>query len=111
MPDTIGQIVSNINDRMKAEPARVAKLAGLTATYLFNLSGEGGGSFHVAIANGAATIKEGTVNSPNVTVTVSLSDFNQITEGKLNPTAAFMAGKLKVSGDMSLAMKLQSIIG
>ena len=111
MSDAIGQIVSNINKRMKAEPDRVAKLAGLTATYLFNLSGEGGGSFHVAIADGAATIKEGTIDSPNVTVTVGIDNFNKISEGKLNPTAAFMSGQLKVSGDMSLAMKLQSIIG
>jgi putative sterol carrier protein len=32
-------------------------------------------------------------------------------DGKLNATSAFMAGKLKVKGDMSLAMKLQSLLG
>jgi putative sterol carrier protein len=32
-------------------------------------------------------------------------------DGQLNATSAFMAGKLKIKGDMSLAMKLQSIVG
>ena len=111
MSDAITQIVSGIEEKMKAEPDKVTKLAGLTATYQFNLSGEGGGEFSVAITDGVATIKEGAIDSPNVTVTMSLDDFNKITEGKLNPTAAFMSGQLKISGDMSLAMKLQSIIG
>jgi putative sterol carrier protein len=108
---SVGDIVAGIKERMKAQPDRVAKLAGLTATYQFNLSGEGGGNFHVAITNGVATVKEGTIDSPNVTVSISIDSFTKITEGKLNPTSAFMSGQLKVSGDMSLAMKLQSIIG
>jgi putative sterol carrier protein len=33
-----------------------------------------------------------------------------IASGKMNPTAAFMQGKLKVKGDMSLAMKLQGLL-
>ncbi len=107
----IGGIVAGIKEKMKAEPDKVAKLAGLTATYQFNLSGEGGGGFYVSIADGVATIEEGTIDSPKCTVSVSLDNFTKITEGKLNPTAAFMSGQLKVSGDMSLAMKLQSIIG
>ncbi len=111
MSDAIAQIVSQLEERIKAEPDKVAKLAGLTATYQFNLTGEGGGNFNVKITDGTPAVQEGTIDSPNVTVTVSLEDFNQISEGKLNPTSAFMSGKLKVSGDMSLAMKLQSIIG
>lgn len=43
------------------------------------------------------------------TVSVSLSDFNQLMSGDLNPMTAFMFGKIKVSGDMGVAMKLQSL--
>ena len=32
-------------------------------------------------------------------------------DGDINPTAAFMSGRLKVDGDMGLAMKLGSILG
>ncbi|MBE9506994.1 MAG: SCP2 sterol-binding domain-containing protein, partial [Chloroflexi bacterium] len=37
-------------------------------------------------------------------------DFVAIANGELNPISAFMQGKVKVSGDMALAMRLQSIL-
>ena len=45
------------------------------------------------------------------TVKVSASDFEDIAAGKTNPQMAFMTGKLKVEGDMSVALKLGSILG
>ncbi len=45
------------------------------------------------------------------TVRVSMSDFEDIAAGKTNPQMAFMMGKLKVDGDMSVALKLGSILG
>ena len=43
------------------------------------------------------------------TITVSKEDFGKLAAGELDPMMAFMGGKLKVSGDMSVAMGLQSI--
>ena len=43
------------------------------------------------------------------TITVSKEDFGKLAAGELDPMMAFMSGKLKVSGDMSVAMGLQSI--
>lgn len=43
------------------------------------------------------------------TITISKDDFGKLAEGELDPMMAFMSGKLKVSGDMSVAMGLQSI--
>ena len=37
-------------------------------------------------------------------------DWVSIATGKMNPTSAFMQGKIKVKGDMSLAMKLQTLL-
>jgi len=45
------------------------------------------------------------------TVDISLDDFNSLIRGKLNPMSAMMSGKLKIKGDMSVAMKLQSLFG
>lgn len=45
------------------------------------------------------------------TLQLSWEDFQQMAHGKLDPTMAFMQGKLKVLGDMSIAMKLQPILG
>ena len=43
------------------------------------------------------------------TIDMSLDDFESMLSGELNPMAAFMGGQIQVSGDMSVAMKLQSL--
>jgi len=44
------------------------------------------------------------------TITISKGDFEDLIAGELNPTMAFMSGKIKVAGDMSIAMQLSQII-
>lgn len=43
------------------------------------------------------------------TVRVSLSNFNKLMSGDMNAMGAFMMGKIKVDGDMSIAMKLSNL--
>ena len=47
----------------------------------------------------------------DVTLTADAETFEAILEGDLDPTSAFMSGKLSVDGDMGMAMKLGSILG
>lgn len=52
-----------------------------------------------------------TDDSPaDVTLSMSKDNFQKLLDGDLNPQMAFMTGKLKVTGDMSLAMKLGQIL-
>ena len=44
------------------------------------------------------------------TITLSLDDLESLISGDLNPTMAFMSGKLKIDGDMSVAMALSQLI-
>jgi putative sterol carrier protein len=44
------------------------------------------------------------------TITMSLDDFESLVAGELNPTAAFMQGKMKIEGDMSVAMQLSQVL-
>ena len=44
------------------------------------------------------------------TITISKDNFIALTSGELNPTMAFMSGKIKVAGDMSIAMQLSQVL-
>ncbi len=44
------------------------------------------------------------------TLRMALDDFLAMRAGELDGMAAFMSGKLKIEGDMSVAMKLQSVM-
>ncbi len=85
------------------------KLAGLDATFLFELSGEGGGQWTVAVADNKINVTEGAAADPTTTFKMTAADFVAMTNGELNPVAAFMQGKIKVEGDMSVAMRLQTL--
>ena len=97
--------------KAKLEGVDPAKMKGVNAVYQFDLSGDNGGLFHVNVADGSATLVESAHDNPSITITMTADDFAALLDGKLNATSAFMAGKLKVKGDMSLAMKLQGLLG
>jgi putative sterol carrier protein len=83
-----------------------AKAKGMTASYKFEI--EGAGSWNVDVDDGKVTVTE---NGGEADTTISASDetFMKIAKGEQNPTAAYMSGKLKVSGDLGQAMKLQKL--
>ena len=82
---------------------------GMNSVIQFNLSGDGGGSYHVVIKDGACSVGEGAHTAPNMTMTMAAQDYVDMISGKLNGQMAFMSGKLKIAGDMGLAMKMQSL--
>ncbi len=101
--------VSKIKEKVGA--ADPAKTKGVDAIFQFELTGDDGGEFYANVTDGSVEIVEEAHDSPNVTIIVDSDDFEKMMDGDLNATSAFMAGKLKVKGDMSLAMKLQALIG
>jgi putative sterol carrier protein len=92
-------------------PSRFNKEAakGLTAVYQFDLSGEGGGKWQVSIKDQTVDVKEGQHPSPNITISMTAQDYLDMVSGKLNGQVAFMSGKLRISGDMGLALRMQSL--
>ena len=65
--------------------------------------------YHFRIANESIEVQMGTHASPNITLTMKESDYLDMINGKLNGQMAFMSGKLKIAGDMGLALKLQTL--
>ena len=83
-----------------------SKAAGLNATYLFDIAGSG--KWTVRVENGQVRVQEGE-GEADTTISASEETFVKIVNGEQNPTSAFMTGKLKVSGDLGNAMKLQQL--
>jgi putative sterol carrier protein len=67
------------------------------------------GSVGKLFIDGAAGKASNEDGEADATVTVGFDDFVKLAQGALDPTMAFMQGKLKVAGDMGVAMKLQSL--
>lgn len=101
----------NVLEAMQGMTSRFnpAKARGVTATVLVKATGDGGGDYLVEIKDGAAVLTEGAIDNPNVTVTVTGKDWIDILSGELDPTMAFMGGKLKIAGDLGLMMRFQQI--
>ena len=86
------------------------KAGSTNATIQFDLSGDGGGKWWVHIHDGKAESGKGDPGTPpNLTLLADAGDWVKIMTGKLDGTAAFMQGKLKIKGDMGLAIKMQTL--
>ncbi len=107
--------VSNVKDvfekhipaKFQAKPDVVSKI---NAVYQFNITGPDGGMWSVDCTQPGGKIQAGTAASPKCTVAAVDRDFLAIVNGRLNAQMAFMSGKLKIQGDMGLALKLQQIL-
>ena len=70
------------------------------------------GMFRKIVIDGASTPNtvDNNDRETDCTVAISLENLNALLTGQLNPVTGFMSGKFKVSGDMSVAMKLQRVV-
>ena len=102
---------TTVKEMFDAMPASLNAGAakGMNSVIQFNLTGDGGGTYHVIIKDDKCTVGEGAHASPNMTMTMAAQDYVDMNTGKLNGQMAFMSGKLKIAGDMGLAMKMQSL--
>ncbi len=94
---------------LMASRFRADKAAGTNATIQYEISGEGGGTWSAVIKDGTCTVSGGPAPSPNLTLQMSGQDWLDMLSGKASGQMLFMSGKLKLKGDMGLAMKLGSL--
>ncbi|KAL4708704.1 hypothetical protein ACJJTC_017383 [Scirpophaga incertulas] len=81
------------------------------AIYQFNVKGKEEGVWHLDLKNGDGACGQGEPkNPPDATLTMDSNNFTDMFAGKLKPATAFMMGKLKISGDLQKAMKLEKMM-
>ena len=87
---------------------RPDKAAGVEAVVQYHLTGDEGGDYIITIKDGKCSVKEGTTDNPTMTMTADGKYFGDVLLGKEDGMKGFMEGKLKLAGDLNLAMKLTS---
>lgn len=101
------EFLEKVAQRINAQPER---LGVASAAFQFTLTGDGGGTWTMQVQGGKATVHQGPAASPQVTVEMSVADFQEMLAGRLGPVAAYMSGRLRLTGDIGLAMRLQPFL-
>jgi putative sterol carrier protein len=83
--------------------------AGVDVVFQFDISGTGGGSWIVAVKEGACEVKEGSHDSPTTTIKMGDDDFLKMMTGELNAMNAYTTGKLKIEGDLMKSQLIEKL--
>jgi putative sterol carrier protein len=101
---TAAELFSALSERLNRAAA-----SGINKTLQWNITDVEPGVWALEIRDGVGTLIPGGVDRPDTTFTTSEATWVAIAEGRQDAMRAFMTGKLKVKGDMMLAMKVPSL--
>lgn len=88
---------------------RAEEAGDLRATYQFQLTGDGGGTWTISIANRECTAAEGETKPPSAIIRMSGADYLKLAQGELDATHAYNRGQIKISGDLNLAARIPDL--
>eukprot|EP01114_Cavostelium_apophysatum_P015397 TRINITY_DN417_c0_g1_i1.p1 TRINITY_DN417_c0_g1~~TRINITY_DN417_c0_g1_i1.p1 ORF type:complete len:275 (-),score=88.82 TRINITY_DN417_c0_g1_i1:39-776(-) len=100
---TAQEVFTEVEKAMKADPSLIQKIGGV---FHFKVNDK---SWTLDFKNGSGCVKQGAPEKSDVTITISEPDFVNLMTGKVNGQNLFMQGKMKIQGNMGLAMKLDKL--
>ncbi len=101
---TVKKIFDNLPDAFQADQAE-----GVDVVFLFDISGDAGGIWHVSIKDSAILVTEGPFDSPTTTIRMGDEDFVKLIGGELNAMSAFTSGKLRIEGDVMKSQLIEKL--
>ena len=105
MPLTVSQLMEKMPGAFLPEKAQ-----GVNAVIHFKFTGAEAGEWAAKIADGKVEVTQGApADKATMTLTADSSDYVKIFTGELDGMQAFMQGKLKLAGDLNLAMKMMNM--
>ena len=75
-----------------------------------NITGNEGGVFYVEVKDHRISVEPYEYNDRNCAITMNMTNFNKLLDGKLDPVLAFTTGKLKVDGDAGKALEFSNLL-
>ncbi len=103
-PTCVREFLQSLAGKLDSEAAE-----DIDAVYQFDLSGAQGGQYVLTVRHGACQVTEGRHGNPHVTLSMAGEDCIKVLNGQLSGPMAAMSGRLKVSGDLGLAMQLKAL--
>jgi putative sterol carrier protein len=103
MAESARELFEGLEERV--DPARTG---GTTASYRFDV--DGAGSWHVDVDDGDVAVTESDAPADCV-IRASEENLLRVVRGDLNPVTAYMTGRVKVEGDITLATRLRDLFG
>jgi putative sterol carrier protein len=104
MAHTIESLIAMIPKTLPGDKAKRAD-----TIIQLNVTGSQAGQWNIVAKDGNVNVSKGAHPSPEITLTADTADILAVADGKLDPTQAFMQGKVKVQGDLTEAMELVKI--
>ena len=101
---TVEKLMSRMPKAFRPEAAE-----GVDTVMQYHLTGAEAGDWVVRIKDGECVVEPGVVDNPAMTLTADSADSIAIFTGQSNAMKAFMEGKLKLAGDLNMAMKLPNM--
>jgi putative sterol carrier protein len=101
---TVKAIFERIPEAFQAE-----KAAGVEVVFQFEISGCGGGSWHVKVKDRQCEVKDGAYERPTTTIRMGDEDFVKLIKGELNAMKAYTGGKLKIEGDLMKSQLIEKL--
>ncbi|WP_026909317.1 SCP2 sterol-binding domain-containing protein [Paucisalibacillus globulus] len=105
--EEVKKLFSEIDTALKEDPGSAK---GIEAVYQFKFHKDESHTFQLILNGDNSFAAEGKHENPDCTLVMVKEDFLAMANGELNGTKAFMSGRLKIKGNMGLALKLQDIL-
>jgi putative sterol carrier protein len=102
--DSIRAYFDTLPDRFVSPASK-----GIEAIFQFEISGDGGGTWHAIVNDGTLDVCEGAHDNPTATVTAKAEDYLKICNGDMNGLRAVMTRKMKVQGNLVIARKMKEM--
>lgn len=104
------RIASLLNLPAPGLKKEVIRIEDVKVTIQFHLTGPGGRDWYLISDHGKTTTHEGKAESPEITLTASVEDWEAIQSGELGRTDAALGGKLVIDGDVQLLQQLDALV-
>ncbi|WP_042356789.1 SCP2 sterol-binding domain-containing protein [Bacillus rubiinfantis] len=104
---SLGETMGEIGRLLNENPAPIVEV---NLVYQFNITGIDAGPYQLHLQNGQAQVVQESSAPVDCTLEMSLANFRKFLTGSLSGTVAFMTGKLKIKGDITKALKLETIL-